>query len=168
MENHATPNTMTLLGEQGGYLKSLPRIPKTLDMIFEGLGEIFEGEIFAQVDWGPSGGSNKRRQGTWDPHLLLHAITKIPEGVVVGFQNFAWAFKSQKQNIFLSCLHSQFLTVFRQFDLIFRYDWGMGEMFERNFFLPHVDGGMNNTVQHRRVRTRTLKIQCGLAEICEN
>jgi hypothetical protein len=30
--------------------------------------------------------------------------------------------KKNSGNIFLSCLHSQFLTVFRQFDLILGYD----------------------------------------------
>ena len=63
------------------------------------------GKISAGVVGGLSGGSSVRRTSSEDPHrrqqnffleiilfsLLLSIVTKIPEVVVVGFQNCTWA-----------------------------------------------------------------------------
>ena len=83
-------------------------------MTSEGLGEMFEGDSadtsaanFRSCRWGSSRGFSVRRPGSEDPHrrernffhfflLLLAPIPFLPEGVVVGFQYFAWAFKLQK------------------------------------------------------------------------
>ena len=55
-------------------------------------------KISAHVDRGQSGGSLVRGPGSDDPHRcerksssFLAPVTKIPEGVVIGFRNFTWA-----------------------------------------------------------------------------
>ena len=58
---------MQFLGEKWGYFQKVSLGSKTLDVTLEGLGEMFEGEIFPAVDGNLSGPIKRAHIGSKDP-----------------------------------------------------------------------------------------------------